>query len=201
MKCLDQEGKATVAGILFFATAPQRWLPDARISAVRFRETTVSNEFLDRKELEGRLPQQIDAAAAFLTEHVRAPSRVEAWDRNELGIPALVLREALINAVTHRDYRMASQVRIFVFDDRVEILNPGDLLNRLTIDNIRLGITQRRNPLIASLLSRMFRRENIGRGIPDMIRLMRERGLPEPEFSVEGGHFGVVLRGTPQSQA
>ena len=106
-----------------------------------------------------------------------------------------MLREALNNAVAHRDYRAASQIRVFVFDDRVEIINPGGLLNRLTLDSVRLGgISQRRNPVVASLLARLAKRENLGVGVPEMIRLMSERGLPEPEFELPAGHFRVTLR-------
>jgi ATP-dependent DNA helicase RecG len=195
LKCLDAKGTPTVSGILFFGKNPTRWLPDARISAVRFRGTVMAGDFADRKEIEGRLPAQIEAAIAFLTEHVPAPASIEGFARVERGIPAEVMREALTNAVIHRDYRATSQVRVFVFDDRVEFVNPGALLNQLTLDSIRLGgISQRRNPVICSLTARAGRRELYGLGVPQMIRLMRERGLPDPDFSLDGGHFRVVLR-------
>jgi ATP-dependent DNA helicase RecG len=91
---------------------------------------------------------------------------------------------------------------MFIFDDRVEFINPGALLNQLTLDSIRIGgISQRRNPVICSLTARLGRRELYGLGIPQMIRIVRERGLPEPEFSVEGGHFRVVLRREPARTA
>ena len=90
---------------------------------------------------------------------------------------------------------MSTPDGVFVFDDRVEFVNPGVLLNRLTLDSIQIGgISQRRNPVIASLMGRFKRRELYGLGIPQMIRLMHERGLPAPDFSLEGGHFRVVLR-------
>jgi ATP-dependent DNA helicase RecG len=201
--CLTEEDTPTVAGILFFGRDLQRWLPDARVSAVRFPGIETTSEFLDRQEIGGRLPDQFSATIDFLSKHLTAPSRVEGWQRVEAGImpdvriPLQVLREAVLNALGHRDYRMASQTRLFVYDDRVEIVNPGGLLNRLTLESIRLGSSQRRNPRIALLLARALtaRQENIGIGIPDMCRLMRERGLPEPSFSVEGGHFRVVIRG------
>lgn len=195
--CLAGEDTPTVAGILFFGRDPQRWLPDARVSAVRLPGIETTSEFLDRQEIGGRLPDQFSAAADFFAKHLIAPSRVAGWERLERGIPPEVLREAVLNALGHRDYRMASQTRLFVYDDRVEVVNPGGLLNRLTLESIRLGISQRRNPWIAVLLARAHtaRRENLGIGVPEMLRLMRERGLPEPSFSVEGGHFRVVIRG------
>lgn len=198
LKCLEPDETPTVAGVLLFGRDPQRWLPDARVSAVRFATERPSNDLADRREITGTLSNQIEGVIAFLQRHVPAPSRVEGWNRVEGGLPEPVLREAVLNALTHRDYRAASQVRIFVYDDRVEVINAGLLLNHLTLDSIRLGgITQRRNPIVASLLSRARRRENLGIGVPEMIGMMRERGLPEPELDLSGGHFRVVLRWTP----
>lgn len=197
LKCIDDSGVPTVAGVLFLGRDPGRWLPDARISAVRMAGTELSGEFRDRKELAGRLTQQIEAAIAFLDEHVPAPARIEGWDRKTGGIAREVLREALLNAVMHRDYRAASQVRLFVFDDRVEMVNPGCLLNQLTLESIRVGgISQRRNPIIARLAALFLtaRRENQGLGIPPMIAVQRQSNLPEPEFDLSGGHFRIVLR-------
>ncbi len=199
--CVHPEGQATVAGILLFGRQPQRWLPDARVSAVRFRGTEISSTFADQKEIGGRLLDQLDEAVAFLRTHAPSPSRVEGLQRKKDEIPEKVLREALTNALTHRDYRPAAQVRILVFDDRVEITNPGALLNRLTVENIRLGISQRRNPRIASLLARSAHRESLGVGVPEMYRLMKENGLPDPQISSEAGHFRLVLRMPPTGSA
>jgi ATP-dependent DNA helicase RecG len=202
LKCVDLDETPTVAGILLFGRDPQRWLPDGRISAVRFATARPSNDLADRRELAGTLTAQIEGAIAFLHQHVPAPSRVEGWERVERGLPEPALREAVLNAIAHRDYRAASQTRIFVHDDRVEVINAGLLLNHLTLDSIRLGgISQRRNPVIASLLSRAGRRENLGMGVPEMIALMKARGLPEPEFDLSGGHFRVVLRFQPAGEA
>lgn len=201
LKCIDAGGTPTVTGLLVFGREPERWLIDAHISAVRFPGRRVSGELADRHEINGHLLKQIEDAIAFLARNVPAPARVEGWERVERGIPEGVLREAVLNAIVHRDYRAASQIRIFVFDDRVEIINPGGLLNQLSLDSIRLGgISQRRNPVLASVLARARRRENFGMGVPQMIELMKERGLPEPEIDVQGGHFRVVLRTTPAGE-
>ena len=155
----------------------------------------MSGEFADRKEIGGTLLQQLDHR-----EHVppHAGGHLGLSSARSAAIPEVVLREALVNALAHRDYRAASQVRLFVFADRIEIINPGILLNHLSLDSVRLGgISVRRNPVIASLLSRARRSESLGMGVPEMIARMRERGLPEPEFNLEGGHFRVVLRSRP----
>ncbi len=195
---LDPDGRPTVSGILFFGKDPLRWLLDARVSAVRFKGTNISGEFLDKHEIGGRLPDQLQSATDFLNRHMVNPASIQGLERVEKGVPLEVLREALVNALVHRDYRASSQTCVFVFDDRVEIVNPGVLLNRLSLESIcRAGIKQYRNPLIVSLMSRMRRRESLGMGIPEMIRRMKANGLPEPGFSLEGGHFRVVLRLQP----
>lgn len=208
IKALDASGQPTVSGILFFARDPTRWLLDARVSAVRFKGREISGEFVDRQEIGGRLPVQLEAATAFLKQHLSSPARIEGLKRIEKGLPAdmlriplEVLREILVNALVHRDYQASSQTCIFVLDDRVEVINPGVLLNQLTLENICVGgIKQFRNPLIVNLANRMQGRESYGMGIPEMIRRMKESGLPGPEFSLEGGHFRVVLRFQPSRE-
>jgi len=195
LQCLDGNGTPTVTGMLLFGREPQRWFRDVHISAVLFKGTEMTAEFADRKEIKGRLLEQLEDAVTFLKKNVRTPSHVEGLERVEEGLPGNVLREAVLNAVAHRDYRAASQVRLYVFDDRVEIVNPGELLNQLTLDGIRVGgISQRRNPVLAALLARARRRENMGMGVPEMLRQMKARKLPPPEFTVSAGHFRVVLR-------
>lgn len=198
LRCLDATGAPTLAGLLLFGKAPERWLLDAKVSAARIRGTGASGEYLDLREVTGRLLTQVERTVAFVAAHAPSPAPVEGTARVEEGLPMRAVREAVVNALTHRDYRVASQIRVFVFDDRVEVVNPGALLNQLTLDGIKLGgISQRRNPVIASVLAWELRRENLGMGVPRMIELMKERGLPEPEFRVEAGHFRVILRVKP----
>ncbi|MCP4664690.1 MAG: hypothetical protein GY856_55625 [bacterium] len=196
LRCLNPENVPSVCGLLFFGLEPQRWLLDARISAVRVPGTEPRLELSDRQEITGTLTEQLAGARAFFDRHLSHPAQVAGWDRvEEPLLPDEVLREAVLNAVAHRDYQPASQVRIFFYDDRIEVINPGELLNRLTVESIRLGgISQKRNPLIASLLARLDQRENLGYGIPEMFRSMRQHGRPEPEIDVSAGHFRLVLR-------
>ncbi len=202
LKCLEND-LPTLTGVLFFGRDPQRFFPDARITAIRFAGPGLSADMSDRKEITGTLFRQIEAAQRFLADHVPSPATVEGWERKERGIPISVLREALHNALAHRDYNAASQVRVFVHPDRVEIINPGMLLNRLTIDSIKLGgITQRRNPAISALIARSAGGESAGLGVPRMFEEMRAAGLPEPVIDLSGGHFRIVLSwGTPQGAA
>ena len=126
-----------------------------------------------------------------------APGGREGW---VLALPTGPSgREAVVNALCHRDYAATSQTRLYVFDDRVEIVNPGRLLNELTIDGIRLGgVSQRRNPYLSAAVSRIGLAENIGVGVPEMFALVRDAGFPEPEIQVESGQFRLVVRTTPE---
>ncbi len=195
LSCLDED-TPTLAGLLFFGQDPQRFFLDARISAARIPGTEPRLDLADREEVTGTFTAQLEGARAFLSRHLTRASRIEGWERlDQPLLPDEVLREALVNALVHRDYRSPSQIRLFVYDDRVEVINPGELLNRLTVDKIRLGgLSRERNPVIASLSARLGRRENLGFGVPEMFRRMREAGCPEPEIDVSAGHFRLVLR-------
>ncbi|MCC7541039.1 MAG: putative DNA binding domain-containing protein [Deltaproteobacteria bacterium] len=195
LHALSSDGRPTVTGVLLFSDDPRRFLVDAHVTAIRFRGASISGDFVDRADIGGPLGAQLETTLRFLAAHVASPSRVVGTERREQGIPMEALREAVVNALAHRDYRVASQTRVFVFDDRVEIRNPGTLLNQLTLDGIRLGgISQRRNPHIAAALARLRRREHAGVGVPEMIRFAVQRGLPEPVIEIVSGDFKVVFR-------
>lgn len=157
----------------------------------------IGEEFLDRKEILGTLEDQITDAETWLRLRLPVAGKITGFRREDIPeIPSFVLREAIVNAVVHRDYTLRTQIRMFVFDDRIEIMNPGRLPNTVTLDNIRLGIHAERNPILTTFLSRLGFVSRVGTGIPRMIRLMRQHGLPDPEFQIVDHEFRVVLRRT-----
>ncbi len=185
----------TVAGVLLFGRYPQRHLPFARVSGVHFYGSEMGERFRDRKEIEGTLEQQVEGALAFLDLRLPLPGQIKGLRRqDEPDFPPFVLREAIVNAIVHRDYTIRGQVRVFIFDDRVEIINPGELPNTVTLDNILFGIHVERNPLLVTFLAKLGLMSRVGTGIPRMIRVMREAGAPPPEFRVTDGQFSVILR-------
>lgn len=201
LHAISEDGSLTPTGLLTFGHNPQAHITDAYVTAIRFAGREASTDFVDRRTLGGTVVRQMEEATAFIERHVPRPSVVEGTVRKERAVPPVVWREALANALAHRDYRVASQTMVLVFDDRVEIQNPGELLNRLTIDSIRLvGVTQRRNPNLAAALARYGGRENAGIGVPDMFRRLREAGLPEPDILLPGGRFHLVVRFESGSQ-
>jgi ATP-dependent DNA helicase RecG len=193
VKAVDASGTPTVAGLLALGREPQSFLVDAYVSAVRFAGTEIATDVRDRKDIRGPLPTQIEDAVAFLTRHTPTPLKIEGA-RRAPGIGPEVWREAVTNAVAHRDYNITSQVRIYVFTDRVEIVNPGGLLNQMTVDSIRLGgVSQRRNPYLAAILNRLGFAETVGLGVPQMFRAVMDAGLPEPEIQAALGEFRLTI--------
>jgi ATP-dependent DNA helicase RecG len=192
---VDDVQRLTVAGLLVFGWEPQHHLRQSRISAVRFLGDDVAADRLNPQELNGTLPRLVKNVADYARQYVGVYSRVEGLVRSDkLFYPEPVIREAIVNAIAHRDYGIVgSQVRVFIFDNRFEVRSPGGLPNSMTLESIRLYNHESRNPLIAQFLNRLGLMEEFGAGVPTMIRLMREHNGTEPQFRIEGEEFVVRL--------
>jgi ATP-dependent DNA helicase RecG len=185
----------TCAGILFFGRDPQAWIPHSQVRVARFQGTSTTH-FVDRADLSGTLPEMIDAAERFIRRNTRLAARVVGFRRREVTeYPYEAIREAVCNAVCHRDYRIeGASVRIMVFADRIEVNSPGGLPPGVTLANIERKHVLR-NPLIANYLYDIFYIEKWGTGIARMRRLMREHGLAEPHLEELDGFFAVTFYG------
>jgi len=183
---MEGEPRLSVVGLLLFGKKPQAYLDWAGITAIRWPGVEMGEEIVDRKEIGGRLPQQINQAETFLKEHTYLSGQIKGFRRQDIPMyPIEVLREAVVNAVAHRDYSLSgARIRLFVFDDRVEVHSPGTLPNTVTLDNIRTGYSMARNRRILETLLHLGYASRIGSGIPRMIRLMREHSGREPEFEL-----------------
>lgn len=183
----------TVGGYLIFGLNPQKEFPFCKITVAKFEGNEIGEEF-EKKDLEGKLEEQIKAADTVLNLYLKTRVEIRGFE-NELKpeIPKGVLREAVVNAIAHRDYHIASQIRIFIFDNRIEIISPGKLPNMVTLANIKLGVHSERNPLIVSYLAKMGYMTQIGTGIVRMIRLLKEHTDKEPEFEERGEEFVVRI--------
>ena len=197
MKILTRQDKKlvfTVGGYLLFGLNPQKELPFCKITIAKFEGNKIGEEF-EKKDLEGNLEEQIKAADTVLNLYLKTRVNIKGFE-NELKpeIPKEVLREVVVNAVAHRDYHITSQIRIFIFDNRLEIMSPGKLPNGITLENIKLGVHSERNPLIVSYLAKMGYMTQIGTGIVRMTRLLKEHTGKEPEFEERGQEFIVRIR-------
>ncbi len=197
---VDGEWLLTVAGLLVFGVEPQRFMPQSRLSAVAFAGLDEDADILDRREIVGRLPTIIEDARVFLERNIRQPARELGFRREDILLyDRKALGEAVVNAIAHRDYSLSgSQIRLFVFPDRVEVRSPGRLPNSVTLDNIRLGIHAERNRRLATLLTQLGYMSAIGTGIPRLIiRLSRLLSGREPEFELVGEELRVRIWAKP----
>lgn len=189
----DAEGVPTYAGILLFGRNPQQYLPSAEIIAVRYAGTTMSDEFV-REDIRGPLGEQILRAEAFLVANMRRGMRIRGFTREEVSeYPLAVAREAVVNAVGHRDYGLrGDSIRLLMFSDRMEVYSPGRLPGHVTLDNI-LYERFSRNEVIVQVLSDLGFIERLGYGIDRMIAAMQEADLPAPRFEETAAGFRVTL--------
>jgi len=203
----NKDVRATVAGILLTSEDPRLWLPNAWIQAVSYRGTKRDgNHQITALDISGPLDEQVRSAMHFVSSHMRVaayknPGRVE--------IPQFSLRavfEAVVNAVVHRDYSsLGSRIRLFMYEDRLELFSPGGLSNSMTIDD--LGISQyTRNELIASRLGqcrvgddipgsggRLYFLERRGEGIPIIESHTYALTGQRPSFQLISGRELVVI--------
>jgi predicted HTH transcriptional regulator len=191
-------GRPTHAAMLLFAANPQRFIPAAEIRCMHFHGTQVQRPVPFYRIYKGTLFEQVEHAADFVlsvtnravgtrAESIQAPVTYE--------IPPDVIREAVINAVAHRDYAAAGEaIQVSVFADRVEVWNPGTLLPPLTPADLRKAHRSvARNPRLCDALFQAHYIEKYGTGTLMMIDQCRRHGLPEPRFAQDGHEFMLTL--------
>ena len=196
--CLAQRGGElvpTYAGILLFGRQPQRFLRNAAITLIRYPGAAMGDDFV-RDDAPGPLPAQIRRAEAFVAANMRRGLRISGLTRTEVTeYPLAVVREAIVNAVAHRDYAIrGDDVRVLMFSDRMEIYSPGRLPGHVTLENL---LTERfsRNEAIVQGLSDLGFVERLGYGIDRIFTAMGEAGLPAPVFEETVAGFRVTLIG------
>jgi ATP-dependent DNA helicase RecG len=148
----------------------------------------------------GTLPEQIRRAEAFVTSNMRRGVRLVGLERvEETEYPPEAVREAIVNAVAHRDYQIrGDETRVFLFADRIEFYSPGRLPGHVTVDNL-VHERYSRNETVVQVLSDMGFIERLGYGIDRMLGLMAEAGLPAPRFEERAAGFQVTLVGQGRS--
>jgi predicted HTH transcriptional regulator len=185
----------TAGGILLFGRDRLARFPDAQIQAGRFAGTDRA-DLVDRAELTDYPVLAIEQAVGFVERNTRLGMAVGRVRRRDLpAVPPAALREALVNAVAHADYaQRGAPIRVAVFEDRIEVENPGILLPGLTLDDLRDGVSRVRNRVIARTLKELGLVEQWGTGVQRMVAACAAAGLPAPEFAELGFRFRVTLR-------
>jgi ATP-dependent DNA helicase RecG len=191
----------TNAGILLFAREIERHVPQCEITLVRYRGVEMSDEF-ERADIRDTLPEQARRAEGWVREHMRSGSKMVGLERQDwTEYPAAVVREALINAIAHRDYAVRGEgIRIALFGDRLECYSPGRLPGHVTVDNLR-DERYSRNEVLVQVLSDLGLIERLGYGIDRMLKLMANEGLPPPTFRETAAGFLVALQGRSIAEA
>lgn len=208
LNVIDKQGAVKLAGLLVVGKYPQQFEPKLLIDVAAHPGTEKSEpgmpRFLDRVLCDGSLPGAIDDALHAVVKNLRTISHVQGVGRvDECEIPEAAIREAIANAVIHREYHpyfTGQSVSVDIFRDRMVVTNPGGLWGGKTLENIADGSSRCRNVILMQLMEEVPVSSSIGStvegqgsGIAMMVRLMRDRGLPEPEFKATADQFTVVF--------
>jgi ATP-dependent DNA helicase RecG len=188
----------TIGGILLFGVDRLNPYPDAWIQAGRFAGSD-RRRILDSIEVRSYLPGAAEEVIAFLRKHMTREAVIGSVKRTDLWtFPVVAVREAIMNAIVHADYAQhGAPIRVALFDDRLEIENPGLLPFGLTIDDIQKGVSKLRNRVLGRVFQELGLIEHWGSGIQRMTAACQDRGLDAPQFEEIGTHFRVTLSAIP----
>lgn len=190
---------ATAAGIVLLSKDPSMVFPQCRILADAYRGTEPDGDPRDHEDIRSPLPLAVDRAVAFIDRNTRHPMRIVGLNRVRLDeYPVNGLREALVNAVAHRQYEDAGRkILLEVFADRVVLSSPGLPPRPITLASLRRGKYRpcSRNPVLAQCLSYFHRLEERGSGFRRMRDHMLDHGLDPPVLGTDMGYFQVVFQG------
>jgi ATP-dependent DNA helicase RecG len=203
--CVVRQGDAgalapTNAGLLLFARRVEARYPQAEITLVHYRGRDMADAF-EREDLRDTLVEAVRRAERWLMEHMRKGSRMVGLERHDwTQFPPGAVREALVNAVAHRDYSVRGEgVRVSLFSDRLEVYSPGRLPGHVTLENL-VAERYSRNESLVQVLADYGLIERLGYGIDRMLRQMEDAGLPPPSFRETAAGFLVTLVGQPAEE-
>lgn len=203
VRLVDGVARPTLAGLLMFGDDPQQFEPQLVITFLHFYGTTETEKtprgerFLDNRKFEGSIPAMVEAAVNHVLASIRKSSLIEGLYRRDIPeYPEEAVREAVLNAIAHRDYShfaRGSYVQIRLFADRLEIQSPGGLFGNVTEETIEHEQSTR-NRVLMRLMEDTHLVENRGSGIDAMIAAMRQANLEPPRFQDRRSSFGVMFR-------
>jgi ATP-dependent DNA helicase RecG len=195
---LLKDGGPTNGAVLLFGKDPQRRFIQSEVKCIRFKGVSVTGEMIDLRTVGGDVFGQLIEAEKFIFNNIALSAwieegkiqRQERWE-----YPPKAIREALANAISHRDYETTSKVQVRIFDDRMEFWNPGRLPEGWTVETLRqVHESIPRNPAIAKQFFWVKYIEEVGTGTNKIIEWCIDWGLPEPEFEFTGTSLVVTFR-------
>ena len=199
IKKLIDGGELTNAALLLFFKEPI--FLQSEVKCVRFSGNEPVKPYIDFQTIEGSVFDLMDRAMDFVLRNIRKSIRLvsgKVQREEKYEYPPDAIREAIVNAIAHRDYESPSKVQVRIFDNRIEVWNPGKLPDEITLEDLRREhISVPRNPLLFKQLLWVKYVEDVGGGTLDMINQCREWGFPEPLFEHISGAFVVTFRLPP----
>lgn len=201
---LVDANKPTVAGMMLLGEYPQAYFPQLSIVAMVVDGVAIGElgqhgeRFIDDQRIEGRIPQMLDDAVAFVRRNIRHATIIDENGKRveRTEYPMVAVREIILNALVHRDYSIHTEnspIRVILYQDRLEVENPGGLYGRITLDDLGKVAADTRNPFLAGGLEVLLGTENRFSGIPTVMQEMQKAGLRPPVFTNRRGTFKVTL--------
>lgn len=201
---ITNNGKYTLTGVLVFSKYPQAYFPQYSITAVRiqgYKMGDLSNDgarFIDNKRITGTIDEMVEAAVDFVKKNSKIKIIIdeEGKRRDQNEYPLKAVREAVLNALVHRDYSIHTEgtpVTIEMYDDRLEITNPGGLYGNISVEQLGKSRPDTRNEILANTLEIMAITENRYSGIPTINKELDKQGLQPAKFINENGMFQVIF--------
>jgi ATP-dependent DNA helicase RecG len=194
---LGPRGEATVTGLLVCGKNPRAWLPGAYVQFVRYPGREIGDVVQDQKEIDGVLAELIRRVDEVIATNITQPAALSGpVQQTRPSYPAIALQEFSRNAVIHRSYEgTASPVMLTWYEDRVEITSPGGPYGAVTAETFgHPGLTDARNPALASAAKAMGFVQRFGSGIPRAQRALAQNGNPPAEFRIEPNFVHVTVR-------
>ncbi len=190
---LMKDDALNIAGTLLFSQNADFHLPVFIVKAIAFPGDKIhATEYIDSRDITGKLAHVFRQSVSFILGNIQhLQGRQSVNSTGEPSIPRIVPEELIANALIHRDYLVSAPVRIFIFSNRVEIISPGHLPNNLTVENIKLGISNIRNPVLASFATKILPYRGLGSGI---IRALQAYHDIEFESDRDGNLFKVMIQ-------
>ncbi|MCD7867626.1 MAG: putative DNA binding domain-containing protein [Clostridiales bacterium] len=207
---ITRDNQVTLAALLLFGIYPQAFFPQLSIIAtcvpgLEMGDVDLTgNRFMDTKRIEGTLSDMLDDALSFVRKNMRTATKIDKVTGIRIDLPQYpmdAVREAVLNALIHRDYSFHTEgmsIQLVMYSDRMEIINPGGLYGRLTVDQLGQAQPDTRNPVLVTAMETLGKAENRYSGIPTIRYAMKKQSLPDPVFVDSRGDFKVVLYNKPE---
>jgi len=195
LKEYDGKKVCTVGGLLVFGKNPEKYLPQNGVSFAHFNGNEITDELIDKKIITGRIQDVAEQLMVVIKNNMLTPSVINGLKREEREeYPMIVMREAIVNSLVHRNYSISgSKIRVLMYNDRIEFRSPGRLPNTVTIEKMKIGVSYARNPFLVKYMENMRYIDQLGRGIPMILKKMKELGAREPLLMEQGEEFILTI--------